>query len=219
MKNLTCNNISIRNKIDNFVIDGIKLDGAKLDILCYTIPFIQSSPVEVRPSPIHGNGVFATRNINAGEFLTFYPGDALIYKPSGKDIIGHFGPRKGFVPAGLDIPSNISSYFRYYSSRYIRAFGSAKQDLESNIKNGYWYDIDDNYSIYGDPSFTDNQWYIGHIINDAINIGNSNINHCRKYNSYFRNLGAGLGVAVIAKENIKKDQEVLISYGNEYWGL
>jgi len=36
---------------------------------------------EIRPSNIHGNGLFATRNISKGEIVTLYPGDILLYYP------------------------------------------------------------------------------------------------------------------------------------------
>jgi len=215
--------IYIRNKFPisgNLFLNGIKLDAAKLDILCYTIPFrnefpkhfVINPPVEVRPSQIHGNGVFATRDITVGEFLTFYPGDALICKAKRINL------RKVYTPAGLETSSQ-SCYVRYYSSRYINASHQEESPLESNIKEGYWYDIDDTYAIYGDPSFTDNPWYIGHIINDAIDFRTENSYGSRKHNSYFHNLTSGLGVAIMAKTNIKKDEEILISYGSEYWGL
>lgn len=49
----------------------------KLLLNCRVSPYsgIKCENLEVRPSAIHGNGVFATANIQAGTIITFYPVD------------------------------------------------------------------------------------------------------------------------------------------------
>ena len=50
---------------------------------------METIPVEVRPSNVHGRGVFALREIKAGEFVCIYDGDLLsndVVKNSGVDV-------------------------------------------------------------------------------------------------------------------------------------
>ena len=44
-------------------------------------PVIKDAPVELRPSPVHGRGVFATRDIAAGEPVTVYPCHDILWRP------------------------------------------------------------------------------------------------------------------------------------------
>ena len=44
-------------------------------------PVIKDAPVELRPRPVHGRGVFATRDIAAGEPATVYPCHDLLWRP------------------------------------------------------------------------------------------------------------------------------------------
>lgn len=171
--------------------EGVKIDIARMDILCDIMPInsLITAPVEVRPSSIHGNGVFATRNINVGEFITFYPGDVLLYEPEDKN----------------------SKVARYWSERYIFKHNCNIDKIYEEVSNDYWCKVDNCYSLWGDPSFIDKPCYIGHIINDAPDL------KPEKCNSQFHILKNGMGVAICSIKPIKKDEEILLSYGPTYW--
>ena len=169
------------NKQHNY--EDTTIDLAKIKILKTIYPdSLFNIGVEIRPSPIHRKGVFATRDINVGEFITFYPGDAVIRY-------------------------NVYSF----SDRY-RCKHRTKDKLIKNVKDTYTYSFSNfEYSIWGNPKLIDNPAYIGHMINDSPDF---NPNNC---NSEFYDMKNNLGVMIRAKKNIKKDEEILLSYGRGYW--
>ena len=59
----------------------------------------------VRPSPLHGDGLFATREVAEGELLSFFPADALLVWEGGdrerNDCLIFFGahvPKEHWQP-------------------------------------------------------------------------------------------------------------------------
>lgn len=53
----------------------------RASIMLNRLKFFDLNKCQVRPSPIHGFGVFATQNIKKDELITLYPGDALFVAP------------------------------------------------------------------------------------------------------------------------------------------
>ena len=67
----------------------------------------------VQPSAIHGDGLFASRSMVAGELITFFPGDALLVWEDGdrkSDMMIFFGAH---VPQSsatqMTLPTSVSS--------------------------------------------------------------------------------------------------------------
>jgi len=60
------------------------LDRLKMTFLTTIFPF-ELNKAYIQPSKIHGFGVFAKKDIQKNELITFYPGDIIEYTPN-KDI-------------------------------------------------------------------------------------------------------------------------------------
>jgi len=151
--------------------------------------------VEIRPST-HGNGVFATRDIKKGDIITYYP--------------AHYIQITSF-PLILTKPE------------YTKGDKPNDEYLYTSIKG--------NYSITGHPRLTDNPYMLGHIVNDPCDevfkredetfgkwVGRYLLTVSMKRNSRFTELDSGL-IAITALKDIKKDEEILIAYDIQYWGM
>ena len=91
------------------------------------------SRCEVRPSDRHGEGLFVTRDVDAGELITFFPGDALLFWASGDrkgDLMVYFGAH---VPQSerdaSEIVSTRAREYELYISAELSAVGDpARRD-------------------------------------------------------------------------------------------
>lgn len=160
--------------------------------------------VRVGPSVLHGNGVFATRDIAAEELITLYPGDALLYWADGdrrqlRDISVFFGSH---VPQAARKPERVVSW----SAREYEVSTSATT------------------SIVGDPSLSTDPAYLAHLCNDGAafltSSGAERADYLRvstkAMNAYFIGI-EGCHFATIAHRPIKTGEEILVSYGEGYW--
>jgi len=74
----------------------------------------------------------------------------------------------------------------------------------------YLLNLEKNISVFGNPDFVRNQDYLGHMPNDR------GYSPFKIYNEKFNN-GFFCFLYLIASKPIKKDTEVFISYGSDYW--
>lgn len=188
--------------------DGKKayLDTVKIDTLSFIMQDDNIDNVEVKSSPVHGKGVFATKNIKEGDLITLYPGDIVAYIPdaNGKDK-NH-----------LVLP--------FYSERMEKANSEASNKKENiyDLYSSYKYNVNDHYTIIGCPEFTDNPSYCGHLINDRCDFDKitpeiySKLS-LLKTNSKFVNIARDSHVVIVARRDIVKGEEIFISYGVGYW--
>ena len=153
--------------------------------------------VEIKKSKIHNNGVFAKRDIQIDEIITLYPVDILqLYVGNDESILN-------------------------FSKRYKEKNGMVVNDINQYYK----YHCDNRNIIIGDPAFIDNTNYLGHMINDGMKHDKSNKSRKlykklseKKANCEFNNIPPyQLYVPVVAAKNIKKDEELFVSYGIQYW--
>jgi SET domain-containing protein len=87
-----------------------------------------------------------------------------------------------------------------------------------NFKD-YRYDLDDNIVINGHPKFINNMSLVGHICNDGYkhNFETNNKKNRNKYNnSTFLPCDDRI-INIVSFKNIKKDEEILVPYGFNYW--
>ena len=121
-------------------------------VLSTRLPGLRLARCRIAPSPVHGFGVFATRDIKAGELVTLYPGDALLLQRTSIATTRVSGePRVlfgGHVPAG-------------------RQEVSVVEELSGN---GYEVRVSDTVSIIGDPALGPDAAYAGHFINDGVSL-------------------------------------------------
>jgi SET domain-containing protein len=177
------------------------IDHLKMNMLTNRIPF-ELDNVLLKSSNTHGRGLFANKNINKGDLITFYPCDILEYYPNNdryKD--GHI---TGLFP----------------SIEYAKKYGNQKE----NFLNYYCFEIDLKYAIFGHPSFDTDKNYMGHFINDGAKSNSSekadkiySIISLKKANCEFYILKGELHVAIIASKDILEGEELFIHYGIPYW--
>jgi hypothetical protein len=183
---------TLTNKITN--IDKLRIN------LMMKKTFKYLDNVEIRKSKIHGNGVFAKKDIEESDLITFYPVDIL------QLYIG-----------------NDESTLRF-SNKYIDSNRSDSYNIFNNLKS-YKFNCNNRNAIIGDPRFIDNANYLGHMINDSMNHNKSKKSRNlyknssqKKSNCNFHNMTPyELFVPIIANKNIKKDEELFVSYGVQYW--
>jgi UTP-glucose-1-phosphate uridylyltransferase len=171
------------------------IDEAKMIILGSRLRF-KLNNVDIKQSRIlnSGIGIFTTRNISKCEIITFYPGDYICYKKPKTEEIIKLG--------------EITQKLGYKNTQY---------------NNEYGLMMCNKYSICGEPSIRDNPTYLGHLINDGYkpSISDTENDYIIKSTSYANCeiiiINGGLHCAIIALRDIKKDEELYLSYGSKYW--
>lgn len=178
-------------------------------------------PVRVGPSAERGGpggrGVFATRDIRAGEVLTFYPCDAMeIRTTTGSSVGGN--------PAAA---ARITSNMRGHRSRILVCPEGFHHEDQMGVQ---WH-------VHGDPARED-VWACGHLVNDPLDAaGVASLNkdpktpeeasqayldYLRKtaphMNCRFETIVRGMLLAVTAERDIRAGEELLVPYGYvDYW--
>ena len=161
------------------------------------VNFLPKPPVEARPSPIHGTGVFAVRDIPAFSYLTIYPCDGVLWQSS--DWSQDEEMWKMMITSGHRADTHQKSL-------------AYRQLLPDPPGTG-------NLIIEGNPALVNNPHFLAHMINDgaqckrpeAVALYEAVSGH--KMNSAFCPIvGAHFSV-----RDIKADDEILTFYGPEYW--
>lgn len=152
--------------------------------------------VTVKPSPLHGNGVFAKRNIKKGDLITMYPCDAFSYCTKNKQTL------------------------------WAKANGEPMTRTEAELLFGYSAQIEPTQiAIAADPDKYSND-ACGHLINDGAcllkkDCGVEDVLKYVKESTDAQNCNfiplAGIMLAVVASRDIKKGDEVLTAYGAGFW--
>ena len=150
---------------------------------------------EVRPSRIHGLGVFATQDIEPCRYVTMYPCDGATWHPDlwEGDKSMHFG-----------WPSTVTWLERHTYQQEVKPPPGARA-----------------MAIYGDPLLHDDPNFVGHMINDGAkcnSLESADVYQAisqRKANCQF----IGSIGALISVRHIKAGEEILTNYGHKYWLL
>jgi hypothetical protein len=157
----------------------------------------------IMPSTIpgSGNGLFATRNIEKGELVTLFPGDAILFRDGELEEVT--GALFGILP---------------------RQDGSSIS-LTDDAARAYEIRSSSKHSIVGDPSRTDDFAYLGHIANDgAILTKGDDLSRtvyssesAQAANVAFQDVHEGCHIGLFALQPIPKGREIFVSYGEGYW--
>jgi len=161
--------------------------------------------VYISASKIHGNGLFTKKDIKAGEIITFYPGDILAYYPEkNRDIEGH-----------------VVGYIFCDELKDNKELNEAFNNNKKYYKD-YQLAVNESYSLIGIPEINNNPAYLGHFCNDGAR-GHTEKDKkiyetvsVLKSNAYFKNI-CDCMMAVVAIKDIKKNEEILVTYGHGYW--
>jgi hypothetical protein len=154
--------------------------------------------VRVGPSRVHGNGVFARRNIKKGDLITMYPTEIITSKPRS-DL-----EKRWYRSGGKNLTLTECEMATLYLATVENTpfqIASIDPDVYSPACCGHL--INDG-SCLDKPDFTraDANEYIMH--------------SCEKQNCTFVPI-AGCAVAVVATRDIHKRNEVYTAYGISFW--
>lgn len=163
---------------------------------------------EARPSPIHGMGLFATRPIAAEELITLYPGDALL--AWGDEYGGKPGPHG--CPLQALYGPHVSESEQLSQEFFLLQNNARDFEVVSGKRR----------SIVGDPARNMDPAYLGHLANDAaFLLPGGDVETYKKDVKLGTNAAhlslEGCHFVTVATRSIKKNEEVLVSYGEGYW--
>lgn len=170
-------------------------DFAKMKHLTTIMP-LGLNRVYLNSSHVHGQGVFASCNISAGEVVTFYPADIVTYSPQGKQPgVRALFPSKRLQDVLGQTPNALQDS---YCTNKDYMLGASTSGLAS-------------WSITGDPRFNSNADYMGHFVNDAAKCGRSEraeqayeSEKIHLANCKYVVLKKELHVAIVATKNVAK---------------
>jgi hypothetical protein len=162
----------------------------------------------VSSSKVHGLGVFANRDMNAGDVITIYPADIAIEMIDEKTN-----------------QCNILISKELYDLKFSEV-GFTKENLIelcSDFCRNYLVKLTEAINISATPEMYDDVAYVGHMINDGTEVIPTDENMVEEYemlseskqNCYFKYYNNLL--FVIAKKSISKDDELFVTYGSKYW--
>jgi hypothetical protein len=179
--------------------------------------------------PDAGRGLFATQDIAKGELITCYPGDALLceYKEDITDEEELFQDDESEVILWGD---HVDSNDIVEDDEVFDGTDDTSAPLVS-----YAATVNDVYSVMGMPSLDNDPAYYGHFANDggghialegvdeAMGVEEMLALYVEKSvevaNARHVPLGGydGLHLGTVAIKDIKKGDEILVTYGPEYW--
>ena len=174
--------------------------------------------LEVKDSPIHGQGVFAKTDINKDLVVCIYPCDGVIEK------------NKLFSTSLKSLPTHFNPHSYKFALRSRHSGGAewaaGKQGGKSVSKRVNEV-IDDQICIYGDPSIR-NDYCLGHLINDSYkdvaelknkDIGKMVLKYMIKAGHYKNCAFVVTRYYIYVKTTtaIAKGEELMAPYGFPYW--
>jgi len=192
---------------------------------------LNKTRVDTSTIPNAGRGLFATRFIGKGEVITCYPGDAvLISKPSSVDDFDVEGEdeEEDDVWEGETViwGSHVDLSDRWDEDA---VFDGNKQQVPLTH---YACAISNKYSVMGLPKLDENPAYSGHFANDGaghIALGQADptrgveesiasyvIESVDASNAMHKEVD-GLHMATVASRDINDGEEILVTYGPDYW--
>lgn len=164
----------------------------------------------VSSSEVHGLGVFSNndKDMILGDIITIYPADIVIETINKKT-----------KTCNLLISKDLFN-LKFSNSEFTK---ENLIELSSDFFYNYLVRLTDNINISATPELYDNPTYIGHMINDGTKIIPTSSEQINEYNEssqlranccfkYYNNL-----LFVIATKNIKKNEELFVTYGYDYW--
>ena len=157
-------------------------------------------PVEVRESPIHGKGVFVTKDVECGQLLTLYPPDAFAF--ARPDRVGG---------ECLQVSPDID-HDREEAEAARQTYG-----FSLGTPGGV------RVCIVGFPKLCSDPAYMAHLANDPVGDARSEKEYYAQIgirgNAYLAGLQCGLCIALFAGKRIRAGEEVLAPYMYDYWKM
>lgn len=152
-----------------------------------------------------GRGLFAKAGCRKGDLLTCYPGDILV-QSSYSDEDPFVGGEDSFV-WGAHVPE----------SNHIK-----EEEIPSTL-SGYILQVTGDLAVLGLPTVDDEMSYVGHFANDGAQPPQRE-SQIASYVLESNDLANAMHISLedchmvtVATKNIQKGEEILVTYGPEYW--
>jgi hypothetical protein len=195
--------------------------------------FLNRTRVAESTLPNAGRGLFATKDIAKGSLITCYPGDALLCEYYDDEEMNHDEEDHGQEYDEEDETevilwgSHVNSMYRVDDDEIFDGRDDGMPPLVS-----YAASVNDVYSVIGMPSLDQDPAYLGHFANDGGgHIAQENFEtmgiedmlslYIEKSsdvaNAKHVPFGGGLHLGTMAIKDIKKNQEIFVTYGTDYW--
>ena len=209
----------------------------KETLLCSRLPFsLNRTTVATSIIPDAGRGLFASENIAKGELITCYPGDALLCEYQQEEQEEAHDDETAELEWEDDDDLEEIVLWGNHVSKNDRldddeVFDGTDEGLPPLVS--YAASVDDVYSVMGMPSLDGDPAYYGHFANDgaghvAFQKGDGNMGVEEMISLYVEKslelsnarhnpLAGGLHLGTFATKNITKGDEILVTYGSEYW--
>lgn len=184
-----------------------------------------------------GRGLFATQDIANGTLITCYPGDALVceyVEPDGEKEYAETNELEDDTLSSdeeLEVilwGDHIDTNDRIEDDE---VFDGEEDGMPPLIS--YAASVDDIYSVIGIPNLDHDPAYFGHFANDgggciALRQDHDSMGVEEMLSLYVEKsvqmanarhvpLGDGMHLGTVSIKDIKKDEEIMVSYGPEYW--
>ncbi len=178
----------------------------------YTSVFLVGDDVQncyVSKSKVHGNGLFASRDLKKGDYITSYPPHFVVITPNPTMDIAKITDEE--IPHCV-VPSPFNPHLT----------------LEYEIMKTYCYEINRYIKLCGLPDKIDNYNMLGHMPNDGVKGHSTRDNYIFQDEEIYNNVSRlknnsefeiheSTYVYLMATKNIRKDEEILVSYNYGYW--
>ncbi|KAL9189637.1 hypothetical protein ACHAXT_009312 [Thalassiosira profunda] len=200
------------------------------------LPFLNRSKVAKSNIDGAGKGLFATESIAKGEVITCYPGDALLYEmPSSDGGNDDADEDEEVCDEEEDYVEEMVLWGNHVPSKDVWDEDTVFDGNESCPPlTSYAVACGDWYSVMGHPALDDDPAYFGHFANDgaghlASEAANAEMGveeGIARYvlqsqdaaNAMHKPVDESrLHVVTVATRDIKQGEEVLVTYGPDYW--
>ena len=188
---------SLQKLLKNLLEEGSSIES----LLCSRMP-ITSDCTRIDESKVKnaGRGLFASKDVKKGDILTCYPGDVLV-------VASEKNPEMATFVWGTHVSENLRL---------------DDNDLMTDM-SGYILQVSEEHAIVGLPFLDEERAYAGHFANDGAcpprresDIATYVLESNDLSNAMHQSL-TGCHMVTVATRDIQEGEEILVTYGPEYW--
>jgi hypothetical protein len=167
---------------------------------------------ELRPSTIHGFGLFAVQDIDEDEVITHYPAHGFVLSRTGKAL----SDERERIMLSAEITDDLT----------LQAERTRLRLPTEHERSTYNFRVNPAFDIIGYPDMVDSHLLLAHMANDAICTTDIEYNRASeirythtalvKNNAHLDQIEFGI-IGLVAKRPIRAGEEITVSYGYDYW--
>jgi hypothetical protein len=214
----------------------------KLSILYTRRDNLTLNRTYVDTSAIAGRGLFALCDAKKGDLLTCYPGDALVIVPDDDEDDEFEDEYEDQPNRGARLKKekqkrkqqkkkkkqdDSDDWTIVWGEHVTMAQEEVEAELQANLRAFTLHAGvgDNNVGIFALPSMDDNPAYLGHFVNDGATkipmstkgLSSYMLESSDTANAVHQDILGGVHMVTLAKRDIKKGEEIFVTYGPEYW--